>query len=1039
MTARSWAIPSLLALAILGPASPAAPLRVSSSAASAAPDGKTWATAFPTLSAGLAAAQPGDELWASGSFAERITLPPGIAVYGGFRGAETARSQRDPNTVTTYLDAQSNGAAVTIPATAAGAVVDGLYILRATSSGILCAAPNAVIAQNRITSCSARGSGGGIACTGAYSVIEGNVVWNNAVQAVSSNQTYSGGFALGGGISAQADGVIVAGNVISDNRVYGGGYMGVTPDGWYFYKIDDSVGGGGLYAAGAGLTVRDNVVRGNSAWAYNTETLRGVTYTLGYAYGGGVGFEGSGTLESNLITYNASYGGSGGNSGGLFVNGRSGASTLDIVNNTIAANQSNEADYTGTLYQTAAVVVTSPDQSALVANNILALNNGPAIYADLQGVTAGALTFSRNDLYANGGNPIGPAFPGPIDPDAFIVADPLFVAKASGDYRLAPASPCVDAGADSATSAHHADVDGHPRIQGAHVDIGAYEGTTAPHTAARLQFISTPASGPAGQPLVVTPRVAVFDDAGRWRNDYAGPVTLAITPGSGAPGAALLGATTVNAAGGLADFPDVSVSAPGAGYALTASAPGLSDGLGDPFNAYGPAATISFLQQPAATRVLHLLAPSPVAAVLDAQGLRVERFGVAMALSIAPGTGAAGANLYGQTEAMPMAGAAVFGGLSIDAPGDGYVLRASAGSLVGLSRPFAVLPLLARCYVAATGGDDAGSGESWLAPKRTILGAQTDTAPDGEIWVAEGRYTQYASIAGGLKLYGGFAGGETDLRQRRPDIHPAVIAPYDEGANLYLSVGGSTEPGSALDGFVCEGSPEWNTIDIGMGSLVSHNVFRHCDLSSSSSNVRVQGNLVLFAHTGIQTAGAGAVVANNTVVGASDSGIVIAASGTAANNIIVGGTRGIAISGAGTPGPAVRNNLIFGTTEADPWAGLNGNISADPLFADAAGGNYGLRPGSPAIDAGDDSFVLPGELLANGSPRILGAHVDIGAFEAPVTARVSSALRALAIAAGLAAPAAGEIAQLDALSGVSPGIVDISDAVAILQHSAFGI
>ena len=41
--------------------------------------------------------------------------------------------------------------------------------------------------------------------------------------------------------------------------------------------------------------------------------------------------------------------------------------------------------------------------------------------------------------------------------------------------------------------------------------------------------------------------------------------------------------------------------------------------------------------------------------------------------------------------------------------------------------------------------------------------------------------------------------------------------------------------------------------------------------------------------------------------------------------------------------------------------GNNGNISADPLFVDPVHGKYHLQPGSPAIDAGDNTAPnLPG-------------------------------------------------------------------------------
>ena len=80
------------------------------------------------------------------------------------------------------------------------------------------------------------------------------------------------------------------------------------------------------------------------------------------------------------------------------------------------------------------------------------------------------------------------------------------------------------------------------------------------------------------------------------------------------------------------------------------------------------------------------------------------------------------------------------------------------------------------------------------------------------------------------------------------------------------------------------------------------------------------------------------------------------------------------------------------------WPG-EGNIDADPMFADAAGGNLQLLPGSPCIDVGSNAALPadaadvdgdedPTELLPldlGGKPRVVdggkAANVDMGAYE----------------------------------------------------------
>ncbi len=114
------------------------------------------------------------------------------------------------------------------------------------------------------------------------------------------------------------------------------------------------------------------------------------------------------------------------------------------------------------------------------------------------------------------------------------------------------------------------------------------------------------------------------------------------------------------------------------------------------------------------------------------------------------------------------------------------------------------------------------------------------------------------------------------------------------------------------------------------------------------------------------------------------------------NNVVAAGAQGKLLGNEfkKNRGNVVDSNIFSVPTGADPvwrwrkktyesldaYRDATGNDEnsalADPLLTD----DLRLRPGSPAIDAGDE-FVDPGPLDIDGEPRVQGARVDIGADE----------------------------------------------------------
>ena len=111
-----------------------------------------------------------------------------------------------------------------------------------------------------------------------------------------------------------------------------------------------------------------------------------------------------------------------------------------------------------------------------------------------------------------------------------------------------------------------------------------------------------------------------------------------------------------------------------------------------------------------------------------------------------------------------------------------------------------------------------------------------------------------------------------------------------------------------------------------------------------------------------------------------------------ANNVVVGGIEGFRMEGTDDQRFLVAANDLAGQREAAyagdlvDQTGLNGNISADPLFADPNIADFRLSAGSPCIDAGTTGPEAPGVDFDGTSRPQDGdgdgiALTDMGAFE----------------------------------------------------------
>jgi uncharacterized repeat protein (TIGR01451 family) len=155
-------------------------------------------------------------------------------------------------------------------------------------------------------------------------------------------------------------------------------------------------------------------------------------------------------------------------------------------------------------------------------------------------------------------------------------------------------------------------------------------------------------------------------------------------------------------------------------------------------------------------------------------------------------------------------------------------------------------------------------------------------------------------------------------------------------------------------------------------------------------NAIVRGNTASYDGGGFYLAAGQATVLNNTIyqndAGDRGGGIYIAGGSHDVRNLIVvsnsaandGG--GIRVSGGS---PSLAYNDVWNNTSGNyggiggDRTGSDGNISADPLFAD---GVFHLSDGSPALDAGDPAATLPGTDF-EGTIRPTHQRFDMGADE----------------------------------------------------------
>ena len=376
-------------------------------------DSTSWMRAKRSITAALAVARAGDQIWARyGVYYERITLKDGVSLYGGFRGTEQTLWERpsfprsSPDPYETVLDGQQGGSVVTTPTSASRTYrLDGFTVRNGRSD-----------------------YGGGLNCGGLEAV---RLVVANCTISGNTANYYGGGVYYYDSFFPTLTDCTISGNVANDS---GGGVYCYDNS---FPKLTNCTISGNTADNGGGVSCY-----------YSSPTLTNCTISGNTAnqYGGGVScYSSFPTLTNCTISRNTAnqYGG-----GVSFY-----YSSPKLTNCTIAHNA---ADVDGGAI--------ASDGGGSVVNTLIAFNTSGIYYS------AGAPdTFHHNCVWGNDAYNYS-GIPDPTGTDGNISTDPLMIA-----CHLLPGSPCIDAGDNGAVGSDWTDFDGEPRIGGSQVDIGADE------------------------------------------------------------------------------------------------------------------------------------------------------------------------------------------------------------------------------------------------------------------------------------------------------------------------------------------------------------------------------------------------------------------------------------------------------------------------------------------------------------------------------------------------------------------------------------
>ncbi len=913
--------------------------------APASGDGSSWATAFQTVQQALAVTNENTEIWVqAGTYAiNSANLKWNVHLYGGFAGDETARNQRDwtANEVTLFGGGQRIFAA-SDPATSktSRAVLDGFTLTGSTSSSaVFLGRSDATIANSTF-----RGNSCAIGVSGQSNPTITNCIFNShsfTVLALDGDSADVRGctFQSNSDTSANASGAIVyvyRGAVeISDSKFVG-----------------NTSSGGVVVASGDfDATSAANLVAGKVTQV----TLSRCEFTGNTAYAGILATQALVNLDNSLIAQNALT--------STAVRGFS-KCLFNLTNDTIAHN-------TGTFEN----VAIANDGTTNLKNSILWGNRtswpyGPflqpgslSLVEDSQ-IKRNSSTFISNSIvegaYAISGN-------------GNSGYDPLFVDPVALNYQLVSVSPAINQGSASGIPSGTLDLASQPRINELLPDIGAYEFPGAAGTPVRVSSNLDSRSVIVGQTTEYSVQVPAGVNV-QWQVKTGGSFVDVVSGGN----------QTLSGNGRVLTLSNVGLPMSGTEFRFV-----LSGGA-----SYTSASgVLSVVPKP----IVHVAAGATGNNDGSSWANAFTSVNAALSTAANPITGGPREIWVAQgtytTDASISPGVELYGGFA-------------GAETTRSDRSPAAHPTILTNSVAitsATGSDILANGYPDTKKIGIVIDGFTLTGTTGGITVWNGpvlvRNCTFSGLVGyGIKNVNGPLTVEDSTFDASGNV--AVIGgPWStttikrstfQNGTTASSVQSSEESSVTIEDSLFRNNTTSGNLDtvlyVSSGSTV--NVTRSRFLKNhAASAIHNDGRFLIRQSLIADNLGAGVdmgswaeatrltsvTIANNASWGIGNR---YGNTSLRLSNSIIAGNNFRQQIYTDSGGVFASYTLVQGETH-----GGAGNQEWDPLFVNAAAGDYTLAPRSPGINAGDATAFDAGETDLAGSARIQSGAPDLGAYE----------------------------------------------------------